>query len=186
MCTWECYRPRGIPDDCNTNAANDYMDAITFGSPEGNTSNKLNPDGTWRTKGSIIGHCLFAIRMDMRTKDIKLGPGLSPSHKSKLAFEALRVFAQWLLLLTQTVEALFHVFFSEEYPKYKAVYGNIYDRRADNIDEAFGIWTSCLLVINTNTNNYMDVEDIYYEWCTIVVLGDFKGGDACFPELGVD
>jgi len=22
-------------------------------------------------------------------------------------------------------------------------------------------------------------------WCAIVVFGDFEGGDACFPELGV-
>ena len=30
-----------------------------------------------------------------------------------------------------------------------------------------------------------DVEDVCHGWCAIVVLGDFKGGDACFPELGV-
>ncbi|KAG0638463.1 hypothetical protein HOY80DRAFT_1001786 [Tuber brumale] len=164
MGTQECYGPGVIPDVRNTNAANDYMDATTFGSLEGNTSNKLNPDSIPRTKGCIIGYCSFAPRMEKRTKDIKLGPGPSLSYKSKLVLEALRVFAQKLLPFTQTVEALFHAFFSEEYPKYKAVYGTIYDGRADNIDEVFGIWTSGSLIINVNTNNYKDVDDVCYRW----------------------
>jgi hypothetical protein len=186
MGTRERYKPNEIPDVRDTDAtANDYMDATTLGSPEGNAFSKLNPDGTLRTKGCIIGHRLFAPRMEKRTKDIKLGPGPAPSYKSKPAIEALRVFAQKLLPLTQTVEALFHAFLPEEYSKYKAVYGTIYDGRADNIDEAFGIWTSRSLVINANTNNHKDVEDVCHGWCAVVVLGDFKGGDACFPELGV-
>ncbi|KAG0643484.1 hypothetical protein HOY80DRAFT_997741 [Tuber brumale] len=181
----ERYRPGGIPDVQNTNAANLYMDATTCGSPNENASNKLNPDRILRMKCCIIGHHSFAPRMEKQMQDIKLGPGPSASYKSKLAIEALWVFAQ-NLPLTQTVEALFHAFFPEEYPKYKAVYGTIYDGRADNINEAFGIWTSHSLVINANTNNHKDVENVCHRWCAIVVLGDFKGGDACLPELGVD
>ena len=41
------------------------------------------------------------------------------------------------------------------------------------------------LVINANTNNHKDLEDICHGWCAIVLLGDFEAGDACFPELGV-
>ncbi|RPA88375.1 hypothetical protein L873DRAFT_1605201, partial [Choiromyces venosus 120613-1] len=41
------------------------------------------------------------------------------------------------------------------------------------------------LVINANTNNHKDLEDVCHGWCAIVPLGDFEGGDACFPELGV-
>ena len=104
MGTRERYRLGGIPDVRDTDTANDYMkDATTFSSPEGNASNKLNPDGTLRTKGCIIGHRAFAPRIEKRTKDIKLGPGPSPSYKSKPAIEALRVFAQKLQPLTQTV-----------------------------------------------------------------------------------
>ena len=54
-----------------------------------------------------------------------------------------------------------------------------------DVDEAFGIWTSHSLVINANTNNHKDLEDVCHGWCAIVVFGDFEGGDACFPELGV-
>src|SRR5437868_12183887 len=98
------------------------VDATTLGSPEGNVFSKLNPDGTLRTKGCIIGHRLFAPRMEKRTKDIKLGTGPAPSYKSKPALQVRRVFAQQLLPLTQTVEASFHAFLHEEYSKYKAVY----------------------------------------------------------------
>ncbi|RPA89729.1 hypothetical protein L873DRAFT_1795931 [Choiromyces venosus 120613-1] len=102
-----------------------------------------------------------------------------------MAITVLKVFAQKILPLTQTVEALFHAFLPEEYSKYKAVYETIYDRRADNIDETFEIWTSQSLVINTNTNNHKDLEDVCHGWCAIVPLGDFEGGDAYFLELGV-
>jgi len=87
--------------------------------------------------------------------------------------------------LTQTVEALFQTFLPEEYFKYPAVYETIYNGQADNFDEAFRIWASHSLVINTNTNNHKDLEDVCHGWCAIVVFGDFEGGDACFPELGV-
>jgi len=76
-------------------------------------------------------------------------------------------------------------FHPEEYSKYAAVYETIYDSKADNVDKAFGIWTLCSLVINANTNNHEDLEDRCHGWCAIVVLGDFEGGDASLPELGV-
>jgi len=41
------------------------------------------------------------------------------------------------------------------------------------------------LVINANTNNHKDLEEERHGWCAIVVFGDFEGGDACIPELGV-
>ena len=65
------------------------------------------------------------------------------------------------------------------------MYETIYDGKADNVDEAFGIWTFRSLVINENTNNHKDLEDVCSGWCAIVVFGDFEGRDACFPELGV-
>ena len=61
----------------------------------------------------------------------------------------------------------------------------IYDGKADNVDEAFGIWTSRSLVINANTNKHKNLEDMCHVWCAIVVFGDFEGSDASFPELGV-
>ncbi|KAG0644423.1 hypothetical protein HOY80DRAFT_996970 [Tuber brumale] len=64
MGTRECYRLGEILDVQDTNAANDYIDATTFGSPEGNVSNKLNPDGIPRMKGYIIRYCLFVPRME--------------------------------------------------------------------------------------------------------------------------
>ncbi|KAG0642105.1 hypothetical protein HOY80DRAFT_998776 [Tuber brumale] len=148
------------------------MDVTIFGSPEENVSNMLNPVDTLRMKGCINGYCLFTPRMEKRMIDIKLGPRPLPLYKLKPVIEPLR--------------ALFHAFFPEEYPKYKAVYGTIYDGRADNIDEVFGIWTLPSLVINVNASNHKDVEDICHGWCAIVILGDFKGDDACFPEHGVD
>ncbi|RPB03153.1 hypothetical protein L873DRAFT_283312 [Choiromyces venosus 120613-1] len=71
---------------------------------------------------------------------ITLKPGLVLSYTSKIAIVVLKVFAQKLLPLTQTVEALFHTFLLEVYSKYKTVYHTIYNRRADNIaSEVFGI-----------------------------------------------
>ena len=123
--------------------------------------------------------------MASRTRNIELGPGPAQSYTSKSAIHSLKEFSQQLLPLTQTVEALFQTFLPEEYSKYAVVYETIYDGRADNVEEAFGIWTSRSLVINANTNNHKDLEDVCHGWCAIVVLGDFEGGDACFPELGV-
>ena len=41
------------------------------------------------------------------------------------------------------------------------------------------------LASTRNTNNHKDVEHVFHEWRVIVVFGEFEGGDACFPELGV-
>jgi len=94
-------------------------------------------------------------------------------------------FSQLFLPLSETVEALFQTFLPSEHSKYRAAYEAIYDRRADPVDMAFGIWTSRSLVINANTNNHKDLEDVYHGWCAVVAMGDFDGDDACFPELRV-
>jgi len=103
----------------------------------------------------------------------------------KAVIQALKEFSQLFLPLTETVEALFQTFLPSEHSKYRAAYEAIYDGRADPVDVAFGIWTSRSLVINANTNNHKDLEDISHGWCAVVAMGDFEGGDACFPELGV-
>ncbi|RPA88587.1 hypothetical protein L873DRAFT_1849661 [Choiromyces venosus 120613-1] len=142
MGTRKCYESKEMADVRDNVAAKDHTkDATTLSSPEGNAKSKFNPDSTLRTKGCVIEHHVFVPRMAQRTKDIQLRPGPAPSYTSKPAIAALKVFAQKLLLLTQTVEALFHAFLLEEYSKYKAVYDTIYDGRADSIDEAFGIRT---------------------------------------------
>jgi len=166
-------------------ASNSMKDATTLSSPAGNRGSEHNPDGTLRTKGYVIGHRPFVPRMGSRTQNIELGPGPAQSYNTKSAIHGLTEFGQQLLPLTQTVEALFQTFLPEEHSKYTAVYETIYHGKADNVDEAFGIWTSHSLVINANTNNHKDLEDVCHGWCAIVVFGDFEGGDACFPELGV-
>jgi len=167
-------------------AASDRMkDATTLSSPAGNGSSEHNPDGTLKTKGCVPGYRAFVARIGSRTQNIELGPGPAQSYNTKLAIHALKEFSQQLLPLTQAVEALFQTFLLEEHSKYTAVYKTIYDGKADNVDEAFGIWSSRSLVINANTNNHKDVEDVCHGWCAIVLFGDFDGGDACFPELGV-
>jgi len=168
------------------NAASDRMkDATTLSSPAGNGSSEHNPNGTLRTKGCVIGHRAFVPQMGSRTQNIELRPGPAQSYNMKSAIHALKEFGQQLLPLTQTIETLFQTFLPEERSKYTAVYETIYNGKADNVDEAFGIWTSRSLVINANTNNHKDLEDVCHGWCAIVVFRDLEGGDACFPELGV-
>jgi len=123
--------------------------------------------------------------MGSRRQNIALGPGPAQSYNTKSAILALKQFGQQLLPLTQTVETLFQTFLPEEHSKYTAVYETIYNGKADHVDKAFGIWTSCSLVINANTYNHKDLEDVYHRWCAIVVLGDFEGGHVYFLELGV-
>jgi len=159
--------------------------ATTQSSPVGNGSSKHIPEGTLRTKGCVIGHCAFVPWMESWTQHIELGPGPAQSYNMKSAIHALKEFGQQLLPLTQPVEALFQTFLPEEHSKYTPVYETFYDRKADNVDKAFGIWTSCSLLINPNTNNHKDLKDVCHGWCAIVVLGDFKGGDACFSKPGV-
>jgi len=143
-------------------------------------------DGTLELKGCVIGHRAFVPRMKQKTHDIELEAGPAQTYSTKHAGKALKKFAAKLLPLTRTVEALFRGFLPEEYKKYKAVYNVIYDENErDRIDEAFGVFTSRSLVMNANTNSHKDLEDVCQGWYAIVVLGDFKGGDACFPELGV-
>jgi len=167
-------------------AASDSMkDATTLSSPAGNGSSEHNSDGTLRTKGCVIGHSGLVPQMGSRTQNIELGPGSAQSYNTKSAIYTLKEFGQPLLPLIQTVEGLFQTFLPEEHSQYTAVYKTIDDGKADNVDEAFGIWTSRSYVINANTNNYKDLEDVCHGWCAIVVFGDFEGGDACFPELGV-
>jgi len=123
--------------------------------------------------------------MGSLTQNIELEPGPAQSYNTKSAIDPQKEFGQALLPLTQTIEALFQNFLLQEHSKYTKLYETIYNGKADNVDKALGIWTSRSLVINTNTNNHKDLEDICHGWCVIVVLGYFEGGDACFPELGV-
>jgi len=160
-------------------------DTTTLSSPAGNASSKHNSDGILTRKGCVIGHRAFIPRMRSRTQNIELGPRPVQSYHTKSAIHALKGFYHQLLPLTQTVEALFQTFLREKHSKYTAVYETIYDGKADNVDEAFGIWTSRSRVINANTNNHQNLEDVCHGWCAIVVLGDFEDGDACFPELEV-
>jgi len=166
-------------------ACDSMKDATTLSSPAGNGSSAHNSDGTLRTKGCVIGHRAFVPRMGSRTQINELGPGPAQSYNTKSAIHALKEFGQQLSPVTQSVEALLQTILPEEHSKYIAVYETIYDGKADNVDEAFGIWTSRSLVINANTNNHKDLEDVCHGWCAIVVFGDFEGGDACFPDLGV-
>jgi len=110
-------------------------DATTLSSPAGNRSSEYNPDCTLRTKGCVIGHRAFVPRMGSRTQNIELGPRPAQSCNTRLAIHALTEFGQQLLLLTQTVEALFQTFLPEEHSKYTAVYETIYHGKADNVDK---------------------------------------------------
>ena len=117
-------------------------DATTLSSQAGNGRSKHNPDGTLRTKGCVTRHSAFVPRMRSLTQNIELGPGPAPSYNTKSAIHALKESGQQLLPLTQTVEALFQTVLPAEHSKYTAVYETIYDGKADNVDKAFGIWTS--------------------------------------------
>lgn len=77
--------------------------------------------------------------MGSKTQNIQLRPGPVQSYTSKLAIHALKKFGQQLPPLTQTVETLFKAFLSKKHFKYMAVYEDICDGKADNIDKVFGI-----------------------------------------------
>src|SRR5437588_7933734 len=67
MGTRERYKLNEILDVRDTDTtANDYIDATTLDSPEGNAFSKVDPDGTLRMKGCIIRHRLFVLRMEKR------------------------------------------------------------------------------------------------------------------------
>jgi len=171
-------------------AGQNSKDATTLRDAGGNGKGNFNSDGTSRVKGCVIGHCTFVARMESRKHDIEVGPGPAQTYNTKSAIAPLQEFSQHLLPLTQTVQSLFLAFLPEDHEKYTAAYNAIYTKihsanKRNPVDEAFGIWTSRSLVINANTNNYKDLEDVFHEWCTIVALVDFTGDDACFPQLGV-
>jgi len=66
-----------------------------------------------------------------------------------------------------------------------AAYRAICDGRADLVDVEFGIWNSHSLVINVNTNNHNDLEDVGHRGCALGVMSDIEGGNAYFPKLEV-
>ena len=147
-------------------------------------------DGTSRMKGCVITHRAFVAQGGKKIQDIKLAAGPRESYESQEARAALQEFSKSLRKLTPTVEKLFATLLPDEHAKYKLAYLGISDKihgegERDPVDQAFGIFTSRSLVINANTNNHKDLADVCQGWCAIVVLGDFLGGDACFPQLGV-
>ena len=147
-------------------------------------------DGTSRAKGSVIIHRAFVGQGGNKIQNITLGAGPAQSCGTQQARAALQEFSQHLRKLTPTVEKLFETFLPDEHAKYTLAYDGIYNKThaeggRDPIDQAFGIFTSRSLVINANTNNHKDLADVCQGWCAIVALGDFLGGDACFPQLGV-
>jgi len=181
------YRPSEREGTQTTDkAASDSMkDTTALSSPAGNGISEHTPNRTLTTKGSVIEYHAFVPRMGSQMQNIELGPEPAQSYNMKSAIHTLKEFGPQLSPLTQTVEALFQTFLLEDHSKYTAGYETIYDRKADNVDKVFGIYTSRSLVIKVNTNNHKDLKDVCHEWCEIVVLGDFDGGDACFPKLGV-
>jgi len=80
---------------------------------------------------------------------------------------------------------LFCPFLPIEYAKYTATNSKIHHRKEDVLEEAFTIGMSGSLVINANTNNYKALEEVSHSWCAIIAIGDFTGGNTCFPQLGV-
>ena len=165
------YRPSGMEGAHSTHKAvcQSRQDATTLSAAAGNGSSEHNRDATLRTKGCVIGHRAFVPRMRSPTQNIELGPGPAQLYNMKSPIHARNQFGQQLLRLTQTVEALVETFLQEGYSKYTAVYATIYHGKADNVDRAFGIWTSRSRVINSNSNNHKDLEDVCYGWCAIVV-----------------
>ena len=119
-------------------------------------------------------------------QNIDIGPGQAQRYTRNAAIQELKEFSPLFLRRTETVEPLDQIFLPSEYSKYRAAYETIYDGRADPVDVAFGIWTSGSLVINANTNNHKDLEDVCPGWCAVVAMGEFEVGDSCFPGLGVN
>ena len=154
------------------------------------SAGKNESDGTPRAKGCIITHRAFVGRGGPKTHGIKLRSGPVESCTTQPGRDALEEFSQHLRKLTQTVEKLFETFLPDEHAKYTLAYNGIYDKKLGKdqrnpVDQAFGIFTSRSLVMNANTNNHKDLQDVCLGWCAIVALGGFGGGDACFPQLGV-
>jgi len=140
--------------------------------------------GAFAARGCVLIHRRFASRMENKTHDIKLGRGPAETYKTKKGNQALEEFAAKLLPLTQLVEAIYSVFLPDEFAKYKKVFDFLNGPLADNIDIAFGVWTSRSLVFDALSNIHRDLEDVCRGWCALVPCGNFEGGNACFPSLG--
>ena len=136
-------------------------------------------------RGCVWIHRRFASRMENKTHDIKLGPGPAETYRSKKDIQALQEFAAKPLPLTQLVEAIYSVFLPDEFAKYKKVFEFLNGPIPDTIDSAFGVWTSRSLVFDALSNIHRDLEDVCRGWCALVPCGNFEGGNACFPSLGV-
>jgi len=123
--------------------------------------------------------------MENKTHDIKLGPGPAETYKSKKDIRALQEFAAKLSPLTQLVEAIYSVFLPDEFAKYKKVFEFLNGPVPDTIDSAFEVWASHSLVLDALSNIHRDLEHVCCSWCGLLPSGNFEGGNACFPSLGV-
>lgn len=148
-------------------------------------SNEGQGAGTSAARGCTRLHRRFAARMDYKTHNIQLGQGPAETYRTKNDIQALREFATKLSPLTKVVEAIYSVFLPDDFAKYKKVFDFLYGNEPDVLDSAFGVWTSRSIVLDALTNIHRDLEDVCRGWCALVPCGDFQGGDACFPSLGV-
>ncbi|RYP57576.1 hypothetical protein DL769_009402 [Monosporascus sp. CRB-8-3] len=58
--------------------------------------------------------------------------------------------------------------------------------REDRISISSPNWaTLCVLGINSFTERHVDKNDIKHGFASLIPLGDYKGGDLCFPQLGI-
>ncbi|RYP72174.1 hypothetical protein DL770_008004 [Monosporascus sp. CRB-9-2] len=58
--------------------------------------------------------------------------------------------------------------------------------REDRMGVSAPNWaTLCVLGINSFTERHVDKNDIKYGFASLIPLGDYKGGDLCFPQLGI-
>src|SRR5205085_8156599 len=121
-------------------------------------------------------HRRFASRMENKTHDIKLGLGPAETYKSKKDIRALQEFVAKLSPLTQLVEAIYSVFLSDEFAKYKKVFEFLNGPIPDTIDSTFGVWASRSLVLDALLNIHRDLADVCHGWCALVLCGNFEGG----------
>jgi hypothetical protein len=135
--------------------------------------------GTWPELGKRNGPVL--------TKDTLKGGTRSNPKDGSYAMRYRTRLLKSLGPLTKSVDLLFQIVDPKTRHEYAAAYKNLDPavKMATTRDETDELFPLRAVLINSLTEEHVDLGDWAGGWAWMGVFGDFAGGDFCLPQLGI-
>ncbi|RYP41504.1 hypothetical protein DL767_001009 [Monosporascus sp. MG133] len=135
--------------------------------------------GTWAMKGHMNPKNVYL------TAETRMMRGVGPGAEANYAAEAMPRFKRGVLgLSSEVVRLIFRSIAPKEYEDCMEVFKALPKEKRMSLSQPT-FTTLCVLGINSFTERHRDRTDVRYGFAGLVPLGDYTGGDLCFPQLAL-